>query len=541
MDFFTEDDIRLLYDYREAPYRDTKRDQGVKRQLATGVWTKTRYWAEQAAGNGFMAEGRVDVLRRAGTATTRDGERKMVRKFRPYSWMRLQRSADAAYQVFFTVGVDAERQEVVWKLDCKREGSDRLDRRQVARFEAYLAKYAPGAAWQSIQLSQLGQWSWERLKNVTQQFILDNTTVYEQAIQHTWAGHKPERDKLARVCWNSNGWQQPSGPDGKSSLSMAHEASEGWGAEEWLFNFDRLVDGYCYAYLRPLSGVDKHIGQRYNISLYTLDAAAEVKSYYYVGRLRDAEVLSLAQQTDAMDHYQNCGWLSAMEKEVRAATGRGDFHMDQNTGAFNVRFRPEQVERPSDGLELILDISEWTDSHHYVLLEDTRSLKKEKPLKEEEDDLDMSERSGPDLIRSGGSQRRIKPALVELPGMHQKVQTALTQDLRKKYPGHYIKHEVPIRHQNTFIDVVREQPDGQRIFYEVKVLSSLRACIREALGQLLEYAHWPSKRRAKELVIVSYYKVDKAATNYLIKLSEIYGLQLKYLQIQLKDVATAVD
>jgi hypothetical protein len=32
-------------------------------------------------------------------------------------------------------------------------------------------------------------------------------------------------------------------------------------------------------------------------------------------------------------------------------------------------------------------------------------------------------------------------------------------------------------------------------FYEIKTALSARACIREALAQLLEYSYWPEHRR----------------------------------------------
>jgi hypothetical protein len=111
--------------------------------------------------------------------------------------------------------------------------------------------------------------------------------------------------------------------------------------------------------------------------------------------------------------------------------------------------------------------------------------------------------------------------------------------LRMQYPEERIKREVPIKAHGTRIDVVRERVDQSRIFYEVKVLPTLRACIREALGQLLEYAHWPDKNLAVELVIVSHYTSSPETAAYLAKLGKAYGLQISYLQIGIADKPTA--
>ncbi len=56
--------------------------------------------------------------------------------------------------------------------------------------------------------------------------------------------------KIARICWNSEGWQRPSGLDGKSSNPEAYEAQNGYGHEEWLLDTSKLIDGYHYAYVR---------------------------------------------------------------------------------------------------------------------------------------------------------------------------------------------------------------------------------------------------------------------------------------------------
>lgn len=534
MDFFSEDDIRLLHEYQEQEYVDNRRHQIAQQELATGVWAKTKYWAESVAGEVFEVDYRTSVVRRAGKRKGPAGKEKMVRRFRPFSWARLYEPGDEAYKVFFTVGVDGEKQELVWKLDCKHDGSDALDTRQVARFKAYQNAKAPATTWQRVALKELANYSWEKLVAETQRFLAEHATVYKEAIQQTWGGHEPGRDKLARVCWNDYGWQRPSGLGGKSGSGETHEASEGWGAEEWLFDFERQLDGYHYAYLTPIrNALAKHAGATYNIRLYTRDAVS--RTYYYVGRLLNAEVLTQEQIADVTDRYQAQKWLSGMEGEVQAVTGDPTFRLGEDgNGPFNIRFRPEQVERPSnsDGMEIIEDITEWTDSQHYVLLEDVRgNLPLVKP-KKRDDELDMSG-SNDDTPMHRPRQRLLRAGAVELPGLHDLVQDRLMAYLQTRYPKHRIKREVAIKEHGTRIDVVQQRPDKSRIFYEIKVLPTLRACIREAMGQLLEYAHWPAKDLAAELVVVSHHKSDLDTDAYLAKLGEAYGLQLGYLHISL--------
>lgn len=62
-------------------------------------------------------------------------------------------------------------------------------------------------------------------------------------------------NKISKLCWNTNNWQYPSGPTGKSADRKSHEYKFGYGHEEWLFDFDKLINGYHYAFLQP---VNKH-------------------------------------------------------------------------------------------------------------------------------------------------------------------------------------------------------------------------------------------------------------------------------------------
>lgn len=70
-------------------------------------------------------------------------------------------------------------------------------------------------------------------------------------------------------------------------------------------------------------------------------------------------------------------------------------------------------------------------------------------------------------------------------------------------------------------------------FYELKVAPNLQACVRAAVGQLLEYAYWPSATRATELVVVGEPEADSDAIEYLRLLRQRFGLPLWYRQISL--------
>lgn len=85
----------------------------------------------------------------------------------------------------------------------------------------------------------------------------------------------------------------------------------------------------------------------------------------------------------------------------------------------------------------------------------------------------------------------------------------------------------------TAIDLVTCHQDTVT-FYEIKTGASVRASIRQALPQLLEYAYWPDDERAEELIIVSHLPVTKAAQKYLATLRDRFGIPISYRQFDLE-------
>lgn len=84
----------------------------------------------------------------------------------------------------------------------------------------------------------------------------------------------------------------------------------------------------------------------------------------------------------------------------------------------------------------------------------------------------------------------------------------------------------------TSIDVVVSEPEGLT-FYEIKTATVIKASIRQALPQLLEYAYWPNTDKAKRLVIVSHLPTTKDAETYLRGLREKFGIPIHYQQFDL--------
>lgn len=108
---------------------------------------------------------------------------------------------------------------------------------------------------------------------------------------------------------------------------------------------------------------------------------------------------------------------------------------------------------------------------------------------------------------------------------HNQIQPALFEHL-KSLCGDSVSGEQSTA-DGTYIDAAVRQ-GGEYTYYEIKTGLSAQSCIREALGQLLEYSYWPGAQSATRLVIVGEPRLDKYAKAYLETLRKHLSLPVEY-------------
>lgn len=109
----------------------------------------------------------------------------------------------------------------------------------------------------------------------------------------------------------------------------------------------------------------------------------------------------------------------------------------------------------------------------------------------------------------------------------------LQEQLRTRLVGRgfeVVKLEVPIGQRS--VDVV-VQHGNNLWFYEIKTADTVRQCLREAIGQLLEYALWPGATRPTRLIVVGEPALSSEAELYLRLLNIRFPIELEYEQITL--------
>ncbi len=115
--------------------------------------------------------------------------------------------------------------------------------------------------------------------------------------------------------------------------------------------------------------------------------------------------------------------------------------------------------------------------------------------------------------------------------LHNKIQNKMYDYLIEHFPDDIVETEVDCG-IGTIVDIVKKAGD-EIIFYEIKTAKSVRVCIRDALAQLLEYAHWPDRKLATQIVIVSQNNITGQAKKYLSHMRNEFTIPVYYQQFDL--------
>ena len=142
---------------------------------------------------------------------------------------------------------------------------------------------------------------------------------------------------------------------------------------------------------------------------------------------------------------------------------------------------------------------------------------------------------GPFVFKSGCSLKSTSAKAIsvnkeiDLDLRHNELQRTLYEGLVLKHGRKNVGTELPSG-VGTKVDIVVRQKNGYW-FYEIKTALTPRACLREALGQLLEYAFWPGAQEATRLIVAGESALDKEGEEYLRRLKALFALPIEYEHI----------
>ncbi len=327
-------------------------------------------------------------------------------------------------------------------------------------------------------------------------------------------------DRLARIAYNSSGWQHPTGEAGAQESGETYNAQNNFGHEDWLFRAEWVLDGWRYAFIQGLNkGRESYLGQPLNVTLYTIQPD---KRRRLVATIYGLESLGDEQANDALKIFRDKGWLKTMQDEVRAIGGKAEAlgAPEWAPNVLNVRFRQDGVDpHPPD---TFLADDEWLQNRRRYML-----YKLERADRTRIEQTHVGRRgtqNAPDtntLFRRGTKPMSYTPE-------HARMQTKLLAELQTEYGNEHVWLET------DYVDA-RVETDKELIFFEIKSDLDPRAVIRQALGQILEYAYHPVRegRRPDRLVIVGRTALAAEDSAYLDRLCKEFTLPLSYRVVTL--------
>ena len=67
-------------------------------------------------------------------------------------------------------------------------------------------------------------------------------------------------------------------------------------------------------------------------------------------------------------------------------------------------------------------------------------------------------------------------------------------------------------------------------YFEIKTATSAKQCIREAIGQLLEYSSYPNKNLATTIVVVGQEAANDEDEQYISHLRKKFRIPIRYMR-----------
>lgn len=314
-------------------------------------------------------------------------------------------------------------------------------------------------------------------------------------------------EKIARICWNTNGWKHPSGRYGKSKTKNAYESINGFGHEEWLLDKTIVIDGYHYAFLQPMNKpCHRKDTKIYDIHLYTVTPDNKLA---YIGCLRNATSVTPKESEKKYKRYKKEGWLQQMKDEVTDVGGTVNDFTPENL--FNVKFKFSEAELYLSNSKILKRETIGKALRYSILMDKKGNFEFEFDKKENT----IKTLNTEEYWRTNSLGKTL------VTPRHKKMQNAVLKLLKQNY--------VNLILEDNHVDMKGQPIENTKTwhFFEFKT-SSARYSIREAMGQILEYAHYPSNYRAEKLFIIGLDEADENDIAYMKFLRETYHIPLWY-------------
>ncbi|MDR3606817.1 MAG: hypothetical protein P4M08_05470, partial [Oligoflexia bacterium] len=271
-------------------------------------------------------------------------------------------------------------------------------------------------------------------------------------------------------------------------------------------------------------------GTTFSVELYTL---APDGQRFIVGKIDRVTALTDEEAEAAKKYFQKSGWLKLMAQQVEAVAGNSQI-LDVGTeglGMFNVRFKTEDV-TIYDPFRPVAENDRVRRLTRYRLVSmDDEPADDEEPLSEQRE---ISRRGTQSLKSTAPIIRRSSEAKAFDP-VHNHLQNKIFELLRQRFGVDKVLME------DNFVDIKVIKP-GKVVYLEIKTDPTPRKAIRQALGQLMDYAFFASPtRELVQLIVVAPGELRPTDENYVQRLTQEFKIPISYRQFTLESREFDID
>jgi hypothetical protein len=323
--------------------------------------------------------------------------------------------------------------------------------------------------------------------------------------------------KYCRICWNTRYWREPTGEAARIETGKSYVQENGFGHEEWLFNFSWLQPGpnggpeqFKYGFLQPIGKYQTaYEGKTFDVLVYAVTPAKEKVA---IAIIKDVYVPHAAEIKSALGVMRKNGWVSEMNKDLAdLGVPRSKF----GAPTINVRFRPSDVTFFDPPIE-------FPKGHKLYSINRYQPVDWDDAFPESIAKLPVTSRlQKGGKPRSEAERKRVGVEGTKYSPQHVRLQNRLYKHLCDLHGKEAVGYE------ESWVDLSLKERDGST-YFEIKIAPTAKSCIRQALGQLLEYGIYPDQRRANKLVVVGDGKATPDDLAYLRHLRNKFGLPIYY-------------
>jgi|GEM_PF-4960839 len=319
-----------------------------------------------------------------------------------------------------------------------------------------------------------------RVNNYDRYFIRENGVV-------TLKKENSKVERLCKIVWNSNYWIKPMArswnPAYIDDPNKGYEQKHGFVHEDWLFNLKFVFDGYQYGYIKGIGKLNPDIKMINTVYLFTINP--NTKERFYIGKLYEVEHLQSSeikkQVREAVKSYQE-----EMTEELRS-NGADYAAFKKDPFVPNLRFKIESKE--IFPIPLLIESNLFDKKYFrtapikmteelYLLLHDLEKLTQFHFIP-----------STPER-KSGGYTKHTKEGITTVDKIHDDIEKSLYNFLLQQGVAKENIACDTTSFGGKLADIVVQLEQHTYDIYEIKTDTDIRRGLREAVGQLLDYATW---------------------------------------------------